>query len=144
MGLSDLCLSSLPPKWYPHISKTFHLPTLCKIREREKMKTISQSPYHNHLFVYVNAFKARLRFPLNPFIVKFLNLSNLNIIQLSSNSWVILSFFVILCRLLEIEPSVSIFRSFYTICPNRDKGFWTLYSRIDCGLFGNAPTSWKA
>ena len=55
-----------------------------------------------------------------------------------------LSAFVILCRLLEIELSMGVFRSFYVIRSNRDKGFCTLYARIDSGFFGNIPTSWKA
>ena len=40
-GLLDLCLSSLPPRWYPHVSKTFWLPSSYKLRELD------------HLFVYV-------------------------------------------------------------------------------------------
>ena len=96
------------------------------------------------LFVYVDALKAGFRFPLHPYIVEFLNSSNLTISQLLPNSWAVLSVFFILCRMLDIDPSIGVFRSFYTIRPNKDKGFCIFYARIDCGLFGNASTSWKA
>ena len=76
--------------------------------------------------------------------VDCLDLSLWFIAQLSPNSWAILSAFIILCRLLEINPFVGVFRSFYTIHPNKDKGFCTLYTRICCGLFGIVPASWKA
>lgn len=47
-GFPDQCLSSLPPTWYPHILDTFHFLST---------ETILQSPYHDHLFVYVDALK---------------------------------------------------------------------------------------
>ena len=94
--------------------------------------------------MYIDVLKAGLRFPFHLFIKEFLNLSQLTITQLSPNSWAILSGFVINYGLLEVETFVGIFRSFYTIRPNRHKGFCTLYARIGCGLFGNVPTYWKA
>ena len=39
---------------------------------------------------------------------------------------------------------MGVFRSFYVIYPNKDKGFCTLYARIGCSLFDNTPTSCKA
>ena len=122
-GLPDLCLSSLPAKWYPHISEMFKVPSSYKLRALKDTKTVSQSPYHDHLFVYVDALKVGLRFSLHPFIIKFLQSSNLTITQLLSNSWAILSSFVILCRLLEIEPFVGIFRSSISFVRIRTKLF---------------------
>ena len=127
----------------PYRLETFSLPSSYQLKAPKDMKTVSQNPYHDHLFVYVDALKAGLRFPLHLFIIEFLNSSNLTNTQLSPNSWAILSAFIILCRLLEIKASVGVFRSFYVIRLNRDNGFCTLYARIGCGLFGNAPTSWK-
>ena len=103
------------------------------------METVSQSPYHDNLFVYLDAHKAELRFSLHLFIVEFINLSNLTITQLSTNFWAILSGFIVLYGLLEIEPSVGVFRSFYTICPNTNNDFRILYAKISYGLFGNVP-----
>ena len=123
--------------------KDLKLPSSYELRVLDDTKTVSQSPYHNHLFVYVDALKAGLRFPFHPFIVDFLNLSNLTITQFSPNSWVMLSAFVIFCPLLEVEPSVDVFWSFYVIRLNKDKGFCTFHARIGYGLFGNIPTSWK-
>ena len=54
-----------------------------------------------------------------------------------------MSAFVILCRLLEIELSVGVFRSFYVIRSNKDNCFCTLYARISCDLSRNTLSSWK-
>ena len=108
-GLFDLYFSFISPRWYPHISESFKLPFSYELRVPKDIETILQSPYHDPLFVYVDALKARLRFPLHYFIVDFFNSSNLTITQLPPNFWAILSAFVILCRLLEIEPFVGVF-----------------------------------
>ena len=91
---------------------TFKLSSSYELRVLEDTKTVSQSSYHDHFFVYIDALKDGLRFPLHPFIMDFFNSSNLTITQFSSNSWAILSAFVILCRLLEIEPLKGAFVPF--------------------------------
>ena len=59
------------PTWYPHIADTFHLFFSYKLRKLEELKTVLQSPYHDHLFVYVDMLKVGLRFSLHPFIIEF-------------------------------------------------------------------------
>ena len=47
-GFPNLCLSSLPPKLYPHISESFQLPSSYKLKATKDTKTVSQSPHHDH------------------------------------------------------------------------------------------------
>ena len=62
-GLPDICLSLLPSRWYPYISKTFNLPPSYQHGVHEDMESILQSPYHDHLIVYVDTLEVGLRFP---------------------------------------------------------------------------------
>ena len=71
--------------------------------------------YHHHL-------KAGLRFPLNGFITSLLAHYHVHL----TNGFRKVMCFLIICKMLDIIPTVDLFRYFYVISPNGD---WLSFSK---------------
>ncbi|KAL6841144.1 hypothetical protein ACP4OV_029113 [Aristida adscensionis] len=83
--------------------------------------TASTAPPAGAISVYAAALEAGLRFPLHNFYVRLLRHYRLAPSQLAPNSWSYMAAFVILCQDAGVEPLVSVFRHFFTICAHKDK-----------------------
>jgi hypothetical protein len=76
----------------------------------------------NKMCVYAAALDAGLRFPLHGFYARVLRHYRLAPSQLTPNTWSYLAAFVLLCQDACVEPLVSAFRYFFTICAHSHKG----------------------
>ena len=76
----------------------------------------------NKMCVYAAALEAGLRFPLHGFYVRVLRHYCLAPSQLTPNAWTYLAAFVLLCEDAGVEPLVSAFRYFFTVCAHRHDG----------------------
>lgn len=68
------------------------------------------------------ALEASLRFPLHDFYARVLRRYHLAPSQLTPNAWSYLAAFVLRCDDAGVEPLVSVFRYFFTICAHRHEG----------------------
>lgn len=76
--------------------------------------TISDMP--DSLLVSIDAIRARVSFPLDPFVVDYLQASGLIPIQLTPNSWAYLLGFTGFARwVLGEMPSIALFWSIFTL-----------------------------
>lgn len=66
------------------------------------------------LGVFEEAFETRLRFPISPFILELLMSYGVLLCSLTPNSIRLIIRFLALCLLVEIQPSLSLFRIFFT------------------------------
>lgn len=75
--------------------------------------------------LYADAFlKSNLRIPLHPFFCLVLELFKIHISNLDVYGCTELMMFIILCKAYDCEPSIDLFRAFYTI---RRSGTWTTF-----------------
>ncbi|CAN6234357.1 unnamed protein product [Urochloa humidicola] len=74
------------------------------------------------LCVYAAALDAGLRFPMHELYPRVLRHYNLAPSQLSPNAWGYLAAFVLRCKDAGVEPLVSAFRHFFTICAQNAAG----------------------
>lgn len=73
------------------------------------------TPPANCTAVYKANFELGLRFPLHPFIVQLLTAYNLGICNLYPNSWAAISSFLAICDIMEIEPSLVLWRNLFRL-----------------------------
>lgn len=84
------------------------------------------------LLVSVNALRAELSFPLDPFTMEYLRIFGLMPMQLTPNLWVYILGFVRFSRqVLGKVPSVSLFCSMFTLAPANRGNFNRTYMLSD-------------
>lgn len=67
------------------------------------------------LGVYVEAFEARLRLPIPPFLLSLLRYYNISLCTLILNYLMLVLGFLIIYILAEVWPFLTMFHAFYTI-----------------------------
>lgn len=80
----------------------------------------SATPADGAVCVYTAALEAGMRLPLHGFYLKLLRHYRLAPSQLTPNSWAYMAAFVLLCEDAGVEPRVSVFRYFFTICAHKN------------------------
>ena len=98
--------------------------------------------------LYQEAFRAGLRLPLPPFVVVLFRFLDISLASVAPNSFRFLIGFLSLCHIVEVQPSLPLFRYFYTFkCHPSAKDRWYFSSQFSKkGLQKGAPSSihnWK-
>ncbi|KAL2506182.1 Uncharacterized protein Adt_21803 [Abeliophyllum distichum] len=104
--------------------------------------------------IYQDSLKAGLRFPLHTFLVEFFCTFNLSPGQLVSNALRMLNYYLLVCMLKGVEPSVDVFRLLFEMKPLDRYDCFVVFSHRDRGIpahdhfkIPNCPTSnsgWKS
>ena len=76
--------------------------------------------------VYLHHLKAGLRFPPHDFIKAVLVHYKVHLIQIAPNGFRKMMCFLLICKLLDISPTVDLFRHFYAASPSGD---WLSFSK---------------
>ena len=80
--------------------------------------------------VYEEAMKAGLHFFLHPFVKSIMERFSLSLAQVASNSWHYIVGFVCLCRMINIWPTMGLFRSCFILKRHpSDRGWWYFLSK---------------
>ena len=109
------------------------LRSLCFIQEEFGLTLASTNdricfPPASSVRVYEEAMKAGLRFPLHPFIKRVLGRFSLCLAQIVPNSWCYIVGFVCLCGLIDIQPTMGLFRSYFVLKRHPSGGGWWYFS----------------
>ena len=134
-------LSTLTPKLLEDIIEKYKVPREYEPKLPSGKETIRTPPadftgvYHYHVM-------SGLRFPLNNFITEVLNYYQIHLIQLVPNGFRKIISFILICRSLDIVPSLKLFRHFYKDSPSGD---WISFSKRpnSVELCTGLPTSIK-
>ncbi|KAL2454344.1 Uncharacterized protein Adt_48154 [Abeliophyllum distichum] len=104
--------------------------------------------------IYQDSLKAGLRFPLHPFLIEFFCTFNLSPGQLVPNALRMLNYYLLVCLLKGLEPSIDIFRLLFEMKPLDRYDCFVVFSHRDRGVpaqdhfkIPNCPTSnsgWKS
>ncbi|KAL2505745.1 Uncharacterized protein Adt_21366 [Abeliophyllum distichum] len=104
--------------------------------------------------IYQDSLKAGLRFPLHPFLVEFFCTFNLSPGQLVPNALRMLNYYLLVCMLKGLEPSIDVFRLLFEMKPLDRYDCFVVFSHRDQGIpvhdhfkIPNFPTSnsgWKS
>ena len=84
------------------------------------------NPPEGYSGVYLHLLKAGLRFPIPDFIKALLVHYKIHAIQLTPNGFRKAMCFTLLCKLLDVPPTVDLFRHFYMASPS---GNWLSFSK---------------
>ena len=84
------------------------------------------NPPTDYLGVYLHTLKAGLRFPPPDFLTALLAHYKIHAIQLTPNGFRKVMCFIFLCKILDISPTVDLFRHFYMASPSGD---WFSFSK---------------
>ena len=98
--------------------------------------------------LYQEAFRARLRLPLPPFVIALFQFLDISLASVAPNSFRFLIGFLSLCHIVEVQPTLSLFRYFHTFKHHPTvKDWWYFSPQFDRkGLLKGAPSSihnWK-
>lgn len=98
--------------------------------------------------LYLDDFHAGLRLPLPSFVFDLFNFFNISLASVVPNSFRFVIGFLSLCLLAEVVPTISLFRSFYTLKRHPTaKDWWYVSPQFGKkGLLKGAPSSvhnWK-
>ena len=74
----------------------------------------ASTPPSGRFCLYQEAFRARPRLPLSSFVVAFFRFLDISLASVAPNSFRFLIGFLSLCHVVEVQPSLSLFRHFYT------------------------------
>ena len=115
----------LNPLQLEEIVTAYHVPRELSPRLPEFNQSVFDFPsgwtgvYHQHL-------KAGLRIPAKPFIFEVVNYYGVHILQMAPNAMRKIIGFILISRVLGVEPSLKMLRHFYTAQP---KHGWILLSK---------------
>ena len=88
----------------------------------------ASTPPLGRFYLYQEAFRAGLRLPLSPFIVAFFRFLDISLASVVPNSFRFLIGFLSLCHVVEVQPSLSLFRYFYTFKRHPSVKDWWYFS----------------
>lgn len=108
----------------------------------------ASSPPSGWFCLYLETLRAGLRLPLPAFVVTLFKFLNISLASVVPNSFRFLIGFLSLCQLAEVQPSLSLFRNFYTFKHHASARDWWFISPQTGrkGLLRGAPSSvhgWK-
>ena len=108
----------------------------------------ASTPPPDHFCLYQEAFRAGLWLPLPPFVVALFRFLDISLASVAPNSFRFLIGFLSLCHVVEVQPSLSLFRHFYTFKRHPSTKDWWYFSPQfgKKGLLKGAPSSihnWK-
>ncbi|KAK3037094.1 hypothetical protein RJ639_029936 [Escallonia herrerae] len=126
----------------------------CEIPSIIKLRLIDENESANmtiidEIGVYWDMFINGFRVSLHPFFIKVLNAYGLAPSQFLPHAWSFMSFFIYQCHKLGLNPRVTVFRWFFTICSITKQVGWYFLSRrpkAEANLFSYPPSSnhhWK-
>ncbi|KAL4576680.1 hypothetical protein LXL04_012778 [Taraxacum kok-saghyz] len=143
--ISGVVYSSLTLKGLERITETYHIADSVHPTLPNPGQAI-QNPLEKKAGVYHHHLKAGLRFPLNDFIASLLTHFHVHPVQLAPNGFRKVMCFLILCKMLDIAPTVDLFRYFYVISPSGD---WLSFSKRPssvelCLGLPSSIKNWKA
>ena len=74
----------------------------------------ASAPPPDHFCLYQEAFCVGLQLPLSSFVVALFHFLNISLVSVVLNSFRFLIGFLFLCSLAEVQPTLPLFRNFYT------------------------------
>ena len=103
----------------------------------------ASTPPSGRFCLYQEAFRAGLRLPLPSFVVALFHFLDISLTSVAPNSFRFLIGFLSLCHVVEVQPSLSLFRHFYTFkCHPSAKDWWYFSLQFGKkGLLKGAPSS---
>ncbi|XP_019184150.1 PREDICTED: uncharacterized protein LOC109179034 [Ipomoea nil] len=109
---------------------------------------ITEPPIDKYFGVHLLSLQVGLRFPLNRFVVEFMNHYEIAPGQLVPNGHQVIAGFLALCKDKGIEPTLDLFQAFFIVgrASQEGKGFVQISSRPHFKLFEDRPTynkDWK-
>ncbi|XP_073116189.1 uncharacterized protein [Elaeis guineensis] len=108
----------------------------------------ASTPPPGRFCLYQEVFRAGLRLPLPVFVAAFFRFLDISLASVAPNSFRFLIGFLSLCHIAEVQPSLSLFRHFYTFKRHPSVKDWWYFSPQfgKKGLLKGAPSSiynWK-
>ena len=103
----------------------------------------ASTPPPGHFCLYQEAFRAGLQLLLPPFVVALFRFLDISLASVAPNSFRFLIGFLSLCHVVEVQPSLSLFRHFYTFKRHPSVKDWWYFSPQfgKKGLLKGAPSS---
>ena len=120
----DTISSSLTPKELSLIRIQYGIPPEYELELPGPFDRASAPP-PGRFCLYQEAFRAGLRLPLPSFVVALFHFLNISLVSIMPNSFRFLIGFLFLCSLVEVRPTISLFRCFYTFkCHPSARDWW--------------------
>ena len=88
----------------------------------------ASAPPPGRFCLYQEAFRAGLRLPLPAFVAAFFRFLDISLASVAPNSFRFLMGFFSLCHIAEVQPSLSLFRHFYTFKRHPSAKDWWYFS----------------
>ena len=88
----------------------------------------ASTPPSGRFCLYQEAFRAGLRLPLPSFVVALFRFLDIFLASVAPNSFRFLIGFLSLCHVVEVQPSLSLFRHFYTFKRHPSTKDWWYFS----------------
>ena len=109
---ADTAISRLSLTQFLDICRVYHIPD-DKHPEVTGPEHKVANPPEGKMAVYVSHLRAGLRFPVNDFITALLNDFGVHLSQVGPNAFRKIISFGLICKSLDIPPSVNVFRHFH-------------------------------
>ena len=135
------CECNISQDAFEKVLRDCHIPPEVRPVRPDKGALI-RFPPEGKIGVYTRLFDyVQYRLPLTKFFVGILTHYRINISQLNPLGTAKVSHFEVLCRVCDIEPSVSLFRCFYV--KNKKNGWLSFGKRSDNVCYTDVPDSLK-
>ena len=138
--------SKISPRMLGEVRAHYRFPSGCVVSAPRDDERINNPP-RDSFGLYIDHLKVGLRFPLHPFFSKIFELYLVVPGQLTPNSIQTICAFVIMCHIVDIEPTTSLFKTFFILKRDtRGLGWWMFGPCPDRKIVKGLPSTihgWK-